>query len=138
MGLCSTPSPHELLENMARHLNTSNPEAKILLLEHGRSYQHWLNNILDNAAAKHAEIHGCWFNRDIGALVEEAAERSGLDVVKERRRHLGTTWIYELRPKSVGEKPIPPEEPAVNADSKHDAASEAEGGYGWRGLFGWK
>ncbi|KAF7187800.1 Methyltransferase OMS1, mitochondrial [Pseudocercospora fuligena] len=99
MGLCSTPSPVELLENMVKYLDTGNPESKILLLEHGRSYQEWLNRILDNSAEKHAEIHGCWFNRDVGALVADAAARTGLEVVRERRRHFGTTWLFELRPK---------------------------------------
>lgn len=98
MGLCSTPSPTALLTNMTKHLDTSNPESRIFLLEHGRSYMPWLNNVLDNAAEKHAEIHGCWFNRDIGALVEDAAAKSGLEVVNERRYHLGTTWAFELKP----------------------------------------
>lgn len=98
MGLCSTPAPDALLSNMIRHLNLANPEARILLLEHGRSYRTWLNNILDGAAQKHAEIHGCWFNRDIGALVQDAAKRAGLQVVSEKRHHVGTTWVYELRP----------------------------------------
>ena len=104
MGLCSTDSPVALLDNMARYLDTSNPDARILLLEHGRSYQPWLNRILDNSAEKHAEIHGCWFNRDIGALVEEAAEKTGLEVVSERRYHLGTTWMFELKPKAKDPK----------------------------------
>lgn len=99
MGLCSTPSPVELLANMVQYLDTDNPDSRILLLEHGRSYRQWLNNILDNSAEKHAEIHGCWFNRDIGALVQEAAELTGLEVVTERRFHLGTTWVFELKPK---------------------------------------
>ena len=97
MGLCSTPAPTELLTNMVKHLNTSNPDARILLLEHGRSYQPWLNKILDNSAEKHSEIHGCWYNRDIGTLVEDAARKTGLEVVNERRHHLGTTWIFEIK-----------------------------------------
>lgn len=99
MGLCSTPSPVDLLANMVQHLDTDNPNSRILLLEHGRSYRQWLNNILDNSAEKHAEIHGCWFNRDIGALVEDAARQTGLEIVTQRRFHLGTTWIFELKPK---------------------------------------
>ena len=39
MGLCSTPAPRQLLLSMMKHLDTSNPEARILLLEHGRSYR---------------------------------------------------------------------------------------------------
>ena len=98
MGLCSTPAPVELLTNLTAHLDKSNPDARILLLEHGRSYTDWLNRILDGAAKRHAELHGCWFNRDIGELVTEAAKGAGLEVVRERRRHLGTTWVFELRP----------------------------------------
>lgn len=111
MGFCSTPSPMELLTNMAKYLDTSNPKARILLLEHGRSYTQWLNNILDDSAEKHAEIHGCWYNRDIDALVEDAAKQSGLEVVKERRHHLGTTFIFELKPteKAIAQATAEPE-----------------------------
>lgn len=133
MGLCSTPSPVLLLENMAKHLDNSNPEARILLLEHGRSYMPWLNNILDNSAQKHAEIHGCWFNRDIGALVQEAASQTGLEVVNERRHHGGTTWIFELKPsaetlqKSAGPSSAPTGE---------QTGKNAESG-GWLSKLGW-
>ncbi|CAK4030545.1 Hypothetical predicted protein [Lecanosticta acicola] len=99
MGLCSTPLPVELLTNMVKYLDTSNPDARILLLEHGRSYQQWLNDILDDSAQKHADIHGCWYNRDIGELVQDAANRTGLEVIWERRKHLGTTWVFVLKPK---------------------------------------
>ena len=128
MGLCSTPSPQALLTNLASHLDLSNPDARILLLEHGRSDYAWLNNILDNAAQKHAEIHGCWFNRDIGAMVEAAARESGLEIVGEERRHLGTTWVFELKPvvradeRGEGRKVVEEEVPAA----------------GWRGWLGMK
>lgn len=113
MGLCSTASPAALLENMVRYLDTSNPESKIILLEHGRSYKPWLNRILDNSAEKHAEIHGCWFNRDIGALVEEAAAKTGLEVVNEKRRHFGTTWMFELKPRTgIAKEPSSPSSPS--------------------------
>jgi len=133
MGLCSTPEPQELLVNIAQHLNTENPDARILLLEHGRSYQEWLNNVLDNSAEKHAEIHGCWFNRDIGGLVEDAAEKSGLEVVRERRKHLGTTWVFELKPKATAAKPTE----AKTSETLAGAEEETQG-TGWRGLLGWK
>ena len=91
MGLCSLPDPVGTL----RHLGTLvDPEnGSILLLEHGRSYYGWLNGILDNLALAHADKHGCWWNRDIRAIVRQ----SGLEVVKEKRWHLGTTWMYILR-----------------------------------------
>ncbi|KAI4757429.1 S-adenosyl-L-methionine-dependent methyltransferase [Aureobasidium sp. EXF-3400] len=97
MGLCSTAQPVELLKNLSKHLDHSNPDARILLLEHGRSYIGWLNKLLDMNAPQHADKHGCWWNRDIGQLIEE----SGLEVVKERRKQFGTVWIFELKPKTV-------------------------------------
>ncbi|KAI9832898.1 MAG: hypothetical protein M1819_003928 [Sarea resinae] len=94
MGLCSTPRPALLLQNIGA---VTNPEhGRILLLEHGRSHYRWLNNILDNLAPVHAHRYGCWWNRDIGRIVEE----SGLEVVRVKRYHMGTTWWVELRPKS--------------------------------------
>lgn len=96
MGLCSTPDPTALL----RHLGTlANQEhGRILLLEHGRSYYAWLNRVLDNLAPRHADRYGCWWNRDIGKIVEE----SGLEVRRVKRHHLGTTWWVELRPRRGG------------------------------------
>lgn len=128
MGLCSTPSPVTLLTNMASHLNTANPDARIFLLEHGRSYRDWLNRILDNSAEKHAEIHGCWFNRDIGALVEEAAEKAGLEVMRARRWHLGTTWMFELKAKAG----------IAQAKGRQEEAEKELAEMKGSGWFGWK
>ncbi|THW89460.1 S-adenosyl-L-methionine-dependent methyltransferase [Aureobasidium pullulans] len=97
MGLCSTAQPVELLKNLSKHLDHSNPDARILLLEHGRSYIGWMNKLLDMTAPQHADKHGCWWNRDIGQLIED----SGLEVVRERRKQFGTVWIFELKPKTV-------------------------------------
>ncbi|KAJ5888098.1 ubiquinone/menaquinone biosynthesis-related protein [Penicillium taxi] len=93
MGLCSMPDPVGTL----RHLGsiTEPLNGRILLLEHGRSKYDWINRILDNLAPAHADRHGCWWNRDIGAIVRE----SGLEIVEENRWHFGTTWKYILRPK---------------------------------------
>ncbi|KAJ5095526.1 hypothetical protein NUU61_004882 [Penicillium alfredii] len=95
MGLCSIPDPVAAL----RHLGavTEPLHGRILLLEHGRSHYTWLNRLLDNLAPSHAHKHGCWWNRDIGAIVRE----SGLEVVEEKRWHFGTTWRYVLRPKKT-------------------------------------
>lgn len=138
MGLCSTPHPHALLLNLASHLDLSNPDSRILLLEHGRSDYAWLNNILDNAAQKHAEIHGCWFNRDIGAMVEAAAKESGLEIVGERRKHLGTTWVFELKPslKAV-EEARGNEGKKVEGGKVVEAAPSSESA-GWKGWLGLK
>lgn len=92
MGLCSTPHPSELLAHLGALANLSH--GQILLLEHGRSHYAWLNRLLDKSAPAHADRHGCWWNRDIGRIVEE----SGLEVVTIKRYHLGTTWWVELKP----------------------------------------
>lgn len=93
MGLCSTPDPVGLLRHLGKI--TEPTKGRILLLEHGRSYYGWVNSILDNLAVAHANRHGCWWNRDIGRIVEA----SGLEVVEVKRYHLGTTWKVILRPK---------------------------------------
>jgi len=133
MGLCSTPTPHALLLNLSAHLDHSNPDARILLLEHGRSSYGWLNNILDNSAARHAEIHGCWFNRDIGGMVAAAAEQSGLEVVEVWRKHAGTTWVFELKPGV--ERAAAGVEGVKGVDGAVSSSSVAAG---WRGWFGLK
>jgi methyltransferase OMS1 len=91
MGLCSTGDPVRLLRNLG---NSVEPDGRILLLEHGRGTWGWINNILDNLAPQHAQHYGCWWNKDIGKIVEE----SGLEIVKIKRKHFGTTWWVELRP----------------------------------------
>ena len=97
MGLCSTPQPAELLRRLGA---LTRPDGgRVLLLEHGRGYYGWVNWVLDRTAGAHAAKHGCWWNRDVGALVRE----SGLVVERVERRHLGTLWLVELRPKREGE-----------------------------------
>lgn len=137
MGLCSTPSPHLLFTSLASHLDVSDPNARILLLEHGRSYAPWLNRILDNSAQRHAEIHGCWFNRDIGGIVEEEARKAGLEVKRVRRKHLGTTWVFEI---GVGEELLERSGRQRGLDGggvRDEGRSEGEGS-GWRGWLPWK
>ncbi|KAF2133142.1 methyltransferase OMS1 mitochondrial precursor [Dothidotthia symphoricarpi CBS 119687] len=92
MGLCSTPEPVKLLQNIEA---CTNENGHILLLEHGKSHYGWLNDLLDRTAPAHADEHGCWWNKDIGAIVEE----SGLEVVDIKRYNFGTTWWLELKPR---------------------------------------
>ncbi|KAF1836946.1 S-adenosyl-L-methionine-dependent methyltransferase [Decorospora gaudefroyi] len=92
MGLCSTPEPVKLLQNLEA---STNENGQILLLEHGKSHYEWLNDILDKTAPAHADEHGCWWNKDIGKIVEE----SGLEVVDVRRYNFGTTWWLQLKPR---------------------------------------
>ncbi|RMZ71583.1 ubiquinone menaquinone biosynthesis-related [Pyrenophora seminiperda CCB06] len=92
MGLCSTPEPVRLLQNLEA---CTNENGQILLLEHGRSHYEWFNGILDKTAPAHADEHGCWWNKDIGKIVEE----SGLEVVDMKRYNFGTTWWFQLKPR---------------------------------------
>ncbi|KAK6528935.1 hypothetical protein TWF694_004164 [Orbilia ellipsospora] len=107
MGLCSQKSPVETLRNLERHCK---PDGKILLLEHGRSHYEWLNNILDAYVLDHARNWGCFWNRDIGRLLEE----SGLVVNKISRFHLGTTWLIEASPRP--RKQLGTDEPKPNSN----------------------
>jgi methyltransferase OMS1 len=112
MGLCSTPEPVKLLQNIEA---STNEDGQILLLEHGKSHYDWLNTMLDKTAPAHADEHGCWWNKDIGQIVEE----SGLDVVNIKRYNFGTTWWVELKPRhglrkkpaetAVDEQPLVPQ-----------------------------
>ncbi|ESZ89765.1 hypothetical protein SBOR_9848 [Sclerotinia borealis F-4128] len=96
MGLCSVADPVGLLKNLGECVKED--EGRILLLEHGRAKWDWLNRALDNSAEGHAKLFGCWWNRDLGKIVEE----SGLEVVNIKRRHGGTTWRIELKkPRSI-------------------------------------
>ncbi|RVD88311.1 uncharacterized protein DFL_002500 [Arthrobotrys flagrans] len=72
MGLCSQKCPVETLRNLEQHCKP------------GDAY------VLD-----HARNWGCFWNRDIGGLLEE----SGLVVTKISRFHLGTTWLIEASPR---------------------------------------
>ena len=107
MGLCSTEDPVKLLENLAR---TVKSDGKILMLEHGISHYAWVNNLLHRTAIDHAKEHGCWWNRDIGAIVKE----SGLEVEQIKRYNFGTTWWLELRPKKNQK---PEESPSLLKDA---------------------
>lgn len=92
MGVCSTPDPAAMLAHLGTLVEPV--EGRILLLEHGRSYYGWMNWILDKSAAKHADKHGCWYNRDIGKVLKD----SGLVVEKMERSQFGTVWLVEARP----------------------------------------
>jgi methyltransferase OMS1 len=93
MGLCSTSDPVGLLKNLGQSVEENG--GRILLLEHGRGTWTFVNNILDGLAPRHALEFGCLWNKDIGKIIED----SGLEVVKMKRKHFGTTWWIELRPR---------------------------------------
>lgn len=89
--------PVEYMKTMRRLLKKPDPSTgdeggRILLLEHGRGHYWWINHVLDGVAKEHADRFGCWWNRDIGRIVEE----SGLKITRVKRYHFGTTWAFEL------------------------------------------
>ena len=94
-GLCSFENPDVVLKEMQR---VCKPGGKILLLEHGRSYYDWLNNILDSNAIRHARRWGCYWNRDISQLIVD----SKLKLKDFSRWHFGTTYVIEGEPSPEG------------------------------------
>lgn len=84
-GLCSHEDPVSALKNFSSLLK---PNGRIVLLEHGRSWYGIINKILDKRAVKRLNTWGCRWNLDIGEILDD----SGLEIVEEKRTHLGTTW----------------------------------------------
>ena len=98
-GLCSFEDPVAALREMSRVCRgggTGTKKGKIYLLEHGRSDWVWVSNILDKHADPHAKRWGCYWNRDILAIVREA----GLEIESVARYHLGTTYVIVAAPPS--------------------------------------
>ncbi|CAR27332.1 hypothetical protein ZYGR_0I06060 [Zygosaccharomyces rouxii] len=91
-GLCSHEDPVKALKNFAFLLK---PGGRIILLEHGRGEYDFVNKILDKRAEKRLETWGCRWNLDIGEILDD----SGLEIVEERRTHLGTTWCIVAKKK---------------------------------------
>ncbi|TPX74903.1 hypothetical protein CcCBS67573_g03812 [Chytriomyces confervae] len=88
-GLCSMQDPVQSLENMREMLKSG---GKMVLLEHGRSdfplFSEWINAALDKTAQFHADRWGCWWNRDLEAVVRGVG---GLKIESVERFHFGTT-----------------------------------------------
>lgn len=98
-GLCSVSDPVAVLKNLATVVK---PESgRIILLEHGKGWFGVVNGLLDKNADKHFEKYGCWWNRDIEGIVEEAAQKTpGLEIVKVERPNIlqmGTLVWVELK-----------------------------------------
>lgn len=91
-GLCSHEDPVRALKNFALLLK---PGGRIILLEHGRGEYDFVNKILDKRAEKRLKAWGCRWNLDIGEILDD----SGLEIVEERRTHLGTTWCIVAKRK---------------------------------------
>ncbi|KAL7924865.1 hypothetical protein ACQKWADRAFT_286199 [Trichoderma austrokoningii] len=98
-GLCSVSDPVAVLSNLATVVQPDT--GRIVLLEHGKGYYGLVNGLLDKNAGKHFAKYGCWWNRDIEAIVEDAVRQTpGLEVVKIERPNItqmGTLVWVELK-----------------------------------------
>ncbi len=104
-GLCSVADPVRLLANMAAVVQPGS--GRIVLLEHGRGGWSAVNMMLDRFAGRHFARFGCWWNRDMAAIIDQAqAAVPGLEVVKMEQPgwfQFGTLWRIELRVRDAGE-----------------------------------
>jgi methyltransferase OMS1 len=91
--------PVAVLQNLAKSVKEET--GRIILLEHGKGYFGLLNGMLDKNADHHFQKYGCWWNRDIQGLAEEAAAKTpGLEIVKVVRPNwtqMGTLVWVELK-----------------------------------------
>jgi methyltransferase OMS1 len=97
-GLCSIDDPIRALEAMASVIKQGT--GRIILLEHGRGWP-IINGRLDRNAESHFRQYGCWYNRDIEAIIQDAVSKiPGLTIVALRRPLLlqfGTLLWVELK-----------------------------------------
>lgn len=91
-GLCSHEDPVKALNNFVTLLK---PGGRIILLEHGRGTYDFINKILDRRAEKRLATWGCRWNLDLGEILDD----SDLEIVEEKRVHLGTTWCIVAKRK---------------------------------------
>ena len=93
-GICSFEDPVEVVREIAR---VCKADGRVLLLEHGDSDWQIFKKYLANSLGRQLKSFGCFHNRDIRGIVEEA----GLEVVECNRRHFGS--IYWLVCKKGGD-----------------------------------
>ncbi|KAF9994724.1 hypothetical protein BGZ65_009644 [Modicella reniformis] len=84
-ALCSFEDPVKVLQEVKRVLR---PGGQLLLLEHGNSEWKFLQDMQASRLDQHVHKYGCYWNREIGQLVQEA----GLKVVQMERTQFGTVF----------------------------------------------
>ncbi|KJZ78626.1 hypothetical protein HIM_02017 [Hirsutella minnesotensis 3608] len=98
-GLCSVSDPVAVIANLACAVKPGT--GRIFLLEHGQGWYGLVNGLLDKYAGQHFDKYGCWWNRDIEGLVDEAVKKTpGLETVDLHRPkfwQFGTLVWVELR-----------------------------------------
>ncbi|CCD24089.1 putative RNA methyltransferase NDAI_0C04290 [Naumovozyma dairenensis CBS 421] len=96
-GLCSHEDPVKALNNFSKLLK---PGGRVILLEHGRGEYDFINKILDKRSEKRLKTWGCRWNLDLGEILDD----SELEIVEEKRSHLGTTWCIVAKHKGDSKK----------------------------------
>ncbi|MDI3341811.1 MAG: class I SAM-dependent methyltransferase [Sphaerobacter sp.] len=91
MSVCTFPDPVAALREIGR---VCRPDGQILLLEHGRSSVGWIGRWMDRRADRHAQVIGCYWNREPYDL----ARAAGLQPLDARRHLLGILHLMRLRP----------------------------------------
>ena len=66
-----------LLQVLKEAARVCKPDGRIILMEHGEGSYAWINRLLDGVAEKHKAKWGCWFNRDIMAIIQEVGRQAG-------------------------------------------------------------
>lgn len=104
-GLCSVADPERVVLNLANAVRPGS--GRIILIEHGQSWWGVVNTLLDWSAPSHFRKYGCWWNRDIVGIVENAARANpSLRIIKIERpfiTQLGTTVWIELQVAQTGD-----------------------------------
>jgi methyltransferase OMS1 len=89
-GLCSFEDPVAVLREAAAVLKD---EGRLLLLEHGEADYEFMNKYLRKHLRHHVEKFGCYHDRPIRKIVEEA----GFEIVETRKKHFGSITLLVCR-----------------------------------------
>jgi methyltransferase OMS1, mitochondrial len=101
-GLCSVSDPDRLVRNLVRAVKPGT--GRVILVEHGRARGKFLNWWLDRNATHHFQKYGCWWNRDIEAVIRRAvSDMPGVEVVRLTRLpgQMNTVLWIELGVRTV-------------------------------------
>lgn len=91
LSICTFPNPIIVLNEIARVCRKG---GIILLLEHGRSSNKWLQLYQDRTAERHSKQFGCIWNREPLDIVKQA----GLKIVSHDRNFFGIFHLIEALP----------------------------------------
>ena len=95
LSTCTFSDPVAALKEIKR---VCRAEARVLLLEHGRSNREWLGHWQDRHEDQFAKPLGCHWNREPLQLIKDA----GLKVVKSRRSFLGV--FHQIAARKINPK----------------------------------